>query len=529
MNRLKIIQIGGLSAMAGGLLGFAGFLPVEAFWTWWLFLLLFSWLGGLVGLTALNRVSWLGRGGLGMAILSILALGSVFTIGPPSNWNFAILPLGFLLGMGVYGLDAIRLRPLPRGNEIPLLIVFTFALQLAVERGTIDGIWRVRIEPFLLPVVGIFWVLLGISMIQIRAQRWWASWSFQAAATLVMVSLGAGLAFAQYRSEACTTIDPRVKPTSEGDPRLVIVDTDMAHEDMMATTFLLQYPGLQVKAITVAGTGEAHCDAGVQHALGLGTLSGNPEIPVACGPEKPLIGDRAFPSPWRQGADDLYGLSLPANPSPPSPLLAPELIATTVKNAPRKVTIIALGPLTNLGEALKNHPEIVPNLEEIYVMGGAIELGGNVGLSGVGIDNPFAEWNIYIDPRAANLVFSSGVPVTLVPLNATRYAPVTTRFLRCAQDHRTTAEAGFVYDMLVANYDFIQTGGFQFWDSLTAAIATDESLATFETLNLMVLEEDPGAGYTMISSEGSPVRVAKAADGVRFESLFLNTLNEFHP
>jgi inosine-uridine nucleoside N-ribohydrolase len=159
-------------------------------------------------------------------------------------------------------------------------------------------------------------------------------------------------------------------------------------------------------------------------------------------------------------------------------------------------------------------------------MGGAVELGGNVGFSGVGIENPVAEWNIYADPHAANIVFQSGAPVTLVPLNATRHATITTDFYRCIQENHPTPEAKFVYDLLRANYGFVGSGGFQFWDSLTAAIFTDESLATFQMYNLIVVEEEgPSSGQTRPSQGGYPVRVATSADGDRFKELFLNTLN----
>lgn len=160
------------------------------------------------------------------------------------------------------------------------------------------------------------------------------------------------------------------------------------------------------------------------------------------------------------------------------------------------------------------------------MLGGAVELGGNVGFSRVGIENPVAEWDIYIDPRAANLVFGSGAPVTLVPLNATRHAPVTPRFHRCARDHRRTPEGRFAYEMLSANYEFVTSGGFQFWDSLTAVIATERSLASFETIPLTVVEtEGPASGLTRPDPDGHPVQVAMAADGERFEDLFLSVLN----
>src|SRR5512144_2201583 len=109
---------------------------------------------------------------------------------------------------------------------------------------------------------------------------------------------------------ACSTpAAPRPTATPfSGTPRPVIVDTDMAPDDWMAILYLLQRQDISVQAITVAGTGEAHCGPGVRNALGLAALAGQPNIPVACGRETPLQGSHAFPDDWRAGADAVLGL-----------------------------------------------------------------------------------------------------------------------------------------------------------------------------------------------------------------------------
>jgi inosine-uridine nucleoside N-ribohydrolase len=312
-------------------------------------------------------------------------------------------------------------------------------------------------------------------------------------------------------------------------PMPVILDGDMAHEDMFATLFLLRHPNVDVKAIAVAGTGEAHCGPDVENALGLVRLAGGADIPVACGRETPLAGDHAFPDEWRASADDLYGLELPTG-GEPSSLSAPDLIAEILTNPGNQVTVVAVGPLTNIAEALQAHPEIIEQIAAIHVMGGAVEVEGNVGNSGVGIDNEHAEWNIYVDPVAANVVFESGVPVTLVPLDATHDVPVTRRFYGSLGEQSGSPAARFVHEMLGANLDFVDSGGFQFWDSLTAAILTDESLAEFKDYDLQVVEqEDSESGYTKPTDGGAPVRVAVGADRKAFESVLVTILNWQEP
>jgi len=149
-----------------------------------------------------------------------------------------------------------------------------------------------------------------------------------------------------------------------------------------------------------------------------------------------------------------------------------------------------------------------------------------VGSSGVGIDNQVAEWNVYIDPYAAALVFQSGVSITLIPLDATNHVPVTTSFYKRLKNDHNTPEATFVFDVLTKNYDFIRSGGFYFWDPLAAAILTDNSLAAFETKTLTVIDsEGPESGRTMVSENGTSIRVAVNADRQQFEKVFMDTLN----
>src|SRR4026207_1394728 len=93
-------------------------------------------------------------------------------------------------------------------------------------------------------------------------------------------------------------------------PKRVILDVDMAHDDMFAALFLLSHPNVDVKAITVSGTGEAHCAPGVANALGLVKLSGHADIPVTCGMEAPWMGNHVFPAEWRLAADDAYGVEI---------------------------------------------------------------------------------------------------------------------------------------------------------------------------------------------------------------------------
>lgn len=307
---------------------------------------------------------------------------------------------------------------------------------------------------------------------------------------------------------------------------VAVIDTDMSVDDCMAILYLLQRSDISIKAITVAGTGMAHCKPGVRNALKLLAFAGRDDIPVARGREMPLRGNHAFPASWREAADSFWGLTLPEGASTESDQTAVELLISTIQSSPQKIVLLALGPLTNVAEALQRAPDLADHLEGIYIMGGALEPPHVISSAGIGIDNDVADWNVYCDPYAANIVLESGVPVTLIPLDATNYVPVTSESYERIRDNHTSPEATLVFDLLTANYQEIEWGILYFWDPLVAAIVTDEHLATFETMRLRFVEEEgPESGGTKLVHDGPEVRVAVSADRQRFERVFLDTLN----
>src|SRR3989304_3095078 len=201
--------------------------------------------------------------------------------------------------------------------------------------------------------------------------------------------------------QACAPA-PVVAPTPKPIPysptaRDVIIDTDMAFDDWLGILYLLQRPDIQVVAITVVGTGEAHCTPGMQHALELIQLAGENGIPVACGRETALAGGHEFPIEWRNNVDNLAGLDLPDSAELPQTVDAVELLNELISSRSEKLLVLTLGPLTNLAEVLAATPALADHIETMYVMGGAVEVGGNV----FGEDGSLpAEWNFYANRLA---------------------------------------------------------------------------------------------------------------------------------
>jgi xanthine dehydrogenase/oxidase len=312
-------------------------------------------------------------------------------------------------------------------------------------------------------------------------------------------------------------------------PRLpLIIDTDVDIDDWMAILYSLAHPRVEVKGITVVGTGAAHLEPGGRNALNLLMIAGKPEVPVALGLARPMAYDHQFPPDIRQPVDDLYGIHLPPryhNPRQPLPD-AIAFLEKTLATAATPIAILAIGPLTNLGTLLSRHPDLAPKIARIYIMGGAIEVPGNVHAADPAIPNRVAEWNLYLDPVAADVVLRSGVPITLAPLDATRFVPVTTEFYLRLLKNRVTPSADFIYQALGHDFDFLESGNFFFWDPLAAVLATDPDIGEARRLALAVhTPDDDRSGQLLVDGGGTAVQVYLEVERPAFEDLFLETLN----
>lgn len=322
---------------------------------------------------------------------------------------------------------------------------------------------------------------------------------------------------------ACSELEPLAPPPESTGQRAVVIDTDMGGDDLMAILFLLQRPDISVEAITVTGTGLAHCAPGVDLALRVLALADRDDIPVACGREAPLAGDHAFPDEWRQFADEGSGATLPEAMSAPSSLSAPALLAATLDAHPG-AAIVALGPLTNVAEALQADPALADAIGTVHFMGGAVDVPGNITDAAGNPVSDAAEWNLYADPRAAAVVLAAA-PVTLVPLDATNQALITPAFLGRLEADRATPHAQVVHEVLAGSAASIEAGAYFFWDPLAAVSLVEEGVVSFEARRVEVVEEGAEIGRIQASEAGAEIQVGVGADLARFEAAFLDTLN----
>ena len=308
-------------------------------------------------------------------------------------------------------------------------------------------------------------------------------------------------------------------------PLRLMIDTDVAIDDWMAVLFLLHTPLVDVCAITVAATGEAHARNGVQTLLRLLTLADQPAIPVTAGRRKPLTGKHTFPLLLRLIMDLRFGLKLPKARQRPVKETAVQLLARQLRAVDDPTTIVALGPLTNLGELLLVEPSLGAKIAMIYIMGGALDVPGNIPEVNARIKNPHAEWNIFIDPYALDVLLRSGVPITLVPLDVTNQYQLTPAFLERLRQRQDTPAAEFLYRALRRLARISGSRPYYFWDPLTAVVAASPELATFHDERIRVIQEEgPQSGRIFADSEGYPVRVCVAVESAAFEDLFLHEI-----
>jgi pyrimidine-specific ribonucleoside hydrolase len=307
--------------------------------------------------------------------------------------------------------------------------------------------------------------------------------------------------------------------------RRVILDTDMGIDSVMGLLYLLKSPQVSLEAITVVH-GIADVKHGARNVLRILELTGDTGIPVAMGQRRPLQGKRSFPSFWKSQANRLGGAQLP----PARGRAAKrgvDLILATLEASPEPVTIIAQGPLTNIAMALAKKPGIVDKIDEIAVMGGALEARGNVGSPYVGIDNDSAEWNFYLDPHAAEQVLASGIRIRLMPLDATQSVPVSPEFVDRVRSHPLDQTSGLLLSLLSAVREGIEDGWYYFWDVLAAvATARPEVLACRDETIEVVTRPGPALGQTRVTSDGTRVCVVEEINRQAFEDDLLKAILE---
>ena len=296
---------------------------------------------------------------------------------------------------------------------------------------------------------------------------------------------------------------------------LALIDTDPGIDDALALLFAWGSTDLRLAAITTVAGNVTLADA-TRNLLRLLTLRRvEPRPPVAAGAAAPL-GRPLVTATGYHGADGLGDLDdwppVERGLAPPG---ASALIADTARGAPEPLTLVALGPLTNVALALEHDADAVRRLARLVVMGGAVDVPGNV--------TPDAEFNIHVDPEAAARVLAAGLPLDLVPLDATRQAVLSRADLEAALRRRPgpVAERVAAFTRHGFRVDARRgTAGMVLHDPLAVAAALDPTLVGWQAARLAIGPD----GQTRRVEGPANCRVARTVDVGRFLALFLERL-----
>ncbi len=328
-----------------------------------------------------------------------------------------------------------------------------------------------------------------------------------------------------------------VSAFSQTAPRRVIIDTDPGIDDAMAILLALNSPELKVEALTVV-PGNVNAAQGLANALKIVSLAGRCDVIVAGGAQHPL-NQKLITAEFWHGKNGLAGVELPASKCKADPRFGPDLIIEMVHKYPHELTLIPIGPLTNIALAVSKDPSIATLVRDIVIMGGSIT-GGNV--------NGAAEANIYNDPEAAQIVFNAGWTVTMIGSDVGERTLMTRKHLNDLE-----ASRGPQSDFIAKLADFYVTRseksgypGAAMYDPLAVATVIDPTLVTLKDMHVDV--ETKGEftrGETVANRMGSiennvlhgdhyeiegvielkpNARVCLASDADRFLNLFVNRI-----
>ena len=249
-----------------------------------------------------------------------------------------------------------------------------------------------------------------------------------------------------------------------------LIDTDTASDDAVALVMALQHPDVQVEAITVVA-GNVPLGHGVQNALYTVERCGK-QTPVFVGIDKPML-RLLETAQFCHGEDGMGDIGLPLTGRQPAEGHAVDVLIETIHRFASQITLVTLGPLTNVATALLRDPTIAKDVERCVIMGGI----------GFGYGNiiPAAEYNIWVDPDAAKIVFESGIPIQMVGWDVShKHATFTSE--QADELYAVSDLAAFCVDIQQALREFgisyLKQDGFDLPDPIAMAVALEPDVAT---------------------------------------------------
>jgi purine nucleosidase len=308
----------------------------------------------------------------------------------------------------------------------------------------------------------------------------------------------------------------------------ILLDCDTGIDDAVTLLYLASLVRAGDAELVGVGTVHGNVDpgTGALNTLRIFELTGIEGVPVAVGAARPMAQEVEYAHAWH-GTDGLGETHLPVPHRTPDGVSAPEQIVRLAKAHPGELTLVAVGPLTNLGIALLLEPTLPELIREVVIMGGAFDHPGNV--------TTHAEANVWHDPEAADLVFAAGWPIVLVPLDATHPSMVGAEWLDrlAAADGDVARFATRILDFYVRAYTpTLKQRGCVIHDALAAMIAVDPALGSYEERAVRVeLRGELTRGATLWDARSvpagdsrGPVQVVVGSDVTAFQERLLAAL-----
>jgi purine nucleosidase len=283
------------------------------------------------------------------------------------------------------------------------------------------------------------------------------------------VAMSAGFVAASLLHPALSTAQPETAPPGR---KKIIIDTDPGVDDAFALLLAMSSPEFDLLAVT-AVAGNVPLEVTLPNALRLVEIAGRSDIPVARGAAAPLT-RKLVDAAYAHGNNGLAGVEFPAPRLRPTAEPASALIGRLVRAHPGEITIIGIGPLTNIALALRESHDLASDVCEIVLMGGSLS-GGNV--------TPSAEFNFYVDPEAASIVFDAGIPIRMVGLDVTRQVALKKEHIDALQAGRgpVSEAAARIATAVMAMYRRQQEeGNPHLHDPLAVSALLSPNILTFE-------------------------------------------------
>lgn len=312
-------------------------------------------------------------------------------------------------------------------------------------------------------------------------------------------------------------------------PRPIIMDVDVGIDDALAIMLAIHSPELDLRAITTV-SGNVHVDKTSINALKVLEAMNTHSIPVAKGMAQPLLRELVH-------AEDFHGKDGLGDSNLPTPKLqldkrnAVDLLIEETSANPKQITVVATGPLTNIATALLREPHFADHCKELIIMGGAY----GVTPFGYGNMNPVAEFNIYVDPEAASVVFKSGVLITAVGLDVTQ-DPKSALSKELYEEISRSNSASSRLTARICRQLIGQYGFLHLHDPMAVAVAADPTLFTTKEYHVDIeTASSLTRGQTVAdrrdwlpeSYKQKPnARICTSVDAERFLRMFIRRLTQ---